>query len=97
MAGTALVTGASSGIGRVFARELAREGYKVTCTARSRDRLEALVRELGDGHRVLVADLSDSSQLQSVVDDVERIALEKSFPGRYIVAGEVAGNERPEQ
>lgn len=72
MSRTALVTGASSGIGRVFARELAREGYVVTCTARSRDRLETLARELGDGHRVLVADLSDSSQLQIVADDVER-------------------------
>jgi short-subunit dehydrogenase len=68
---TALVTGASSGIGAVFSRELAREGYTVTCVARSRDKLESLVKELGSGHRVLVADLADRNQLQRVAADVE--------------------------
>jgi short-subunit dehydrogenase len=69
---TALVTGASSGIGAVFARALAREGYAVTCVARSEDKLLALVKELGSGHRVLVADLADRGQLQTVADDVDR-------------------------
>lgn len=69
---TALVTGASSGIGAVFARELARAGYAVTCVARSQDRLESLLKELGHGHRLLAADLADRVQLQRVVDDVER-------------------------
>jgi hypothetical protein len=67
----ALVTGASSGIGAVFARELAGEGYSVTCVARSHDKLQDLVNELGEGHRILVADLSDNSQLQRVVDDLK--------------------------
>jgi len=69
---TALVTGASSGIGAVFARELARDGYAVTCVARSKDKLEALLKELGSGHRLLVADLADRGRLQAVADDVER-------------------------
>jgi short-subunit dehydrogenase len=43
--GWAIVTGASSGIGLVFARELARRGYNVLAVARRRDRLEALARE----------------------------------------------------
>ena len=68
---TALVTGASSGIGAVFARELAQEGYAVTCVARSQDKLQALVKELGSGHRMLVADLADADQVQRVVADVE--------------------------
>ena len=68
---TALVTGASSGIGEVFARELAREGYVVTCVARSQDKLQDLVKELGGGHRILVADLADADQLRRVVADVE--------------------------
>jgi uncharacterized protein len=68
---TALVTGASSGIGAVFVRELAKEGYSVTCVARSHGKLHDLVQELGGGHRALVADLSDGSQLQRVVDDLE--------------------------
>jgi short-subunit dehydrogenase len=68
---TALVTGASSGIGAVFARELARDGYAVTCVARSEGKLRDLVKELGSGHRVLVADLADRDQLQRVAADVE--------------------------
>lgn len=72
MSKTALVTGASSGIGEVFARELAREGFAVTCAARSRDKLEALVKDLGSGHRALAADLANPGQLQSVIDDLER-------------------------
>jgi len=68
---TALVTGASSGIGAIFARELAREGYAVTCVARSKDKLEGLLKELGSGHRMLVADLADRGQLQFVAADVE--------------------------
>jgi len=69
---TALVTGASSGIGAVFARQLAQDGYMVTCVARSQDKLERLVKELGPGHRILVADLADKAQLQSVAQDVEQ-------------------------
>ncbi len=68
---TALVTGASSGIGAVFARELARDGYAVTCVARSKDKLQGLVQELGNGSRILVADLADRDQLQRVAADVE--------------------------
>jgi len=69
---TALVTGASSGIGEVFARELAKNGYRVTCVARSKEKLESLTRELGPGHRVLVADLGDPIQLQRVAEDIEK-------------------------
>ena len=68
---TALVTGASSGIGAVFARELARDGYAVTCVARSKDKLQGLLKELGGGSRMLVADLADRDQLQAVAADVE--------------------------
>jgi len=68
---TALVTGASSGIGAVFARELAKEGFAVTCVARSGEKLQGLVKELGSGHRILAADLADSGQLQAVAADVE--------------------------
>ncbi|MDW7774052.1 MAG: SDR family NAD(P)-dependent oxidoreductase [Desulfobulbaceae bacterium] len=68
----ALITGASSGIGRVFAKELAREGYRVTCIARNQDRLNELVNELGGENRCIKADLTDPDDLSNVVRDIER-------------------------
>ncbi len=44
---TAVVTGASSGIGAATARALAAEGFRVICAARRRERIEALAEEIG--------------------------------------------------
>ena len=44
---TAVVTGASSGIGAATARALAAEGFRVVCAARRRERVEALAEEIG--------------------------------------------------
>ncbi len=68
--GWAVVTGASSGMGLAFARELARRGHKVLAVARRRDRLEALAKEAGqqDGHvAALAADLGTAEGLKLVV------------------------------
>lgn len=75
----ALVTGASSGIGREFARQLAREGIAVVVTARRKDRLEELATELRNTHgvevRVVAADLACEAGQQSLIDAVADLPI----------------------
>ncbi len=74
--GTALITGASSGIGAVYADRLARRGYDLILVARNRERLSALASRITtDTQRnveVLQADLNDRAQLARVEDRLRR-------------------------
>jgi hypothetical protein len=68
--GTALVTGASSGIGAVYADRLARRGYDLVLVARNRERLSDLAKRLsaetGRAAKVVAADLSEKMDLRKI-------------------------------
>jgi short-subunit dehydrogenase len=64
---TAIVTGASGGIGAEIARDLSSRGHHVTLVARSADKLEALAGELPDAD-VIALDLADRAGRASLLD-----------------------------
>jgi short-subunit dehydrogenase len=93
---TALVTGASAGIGVAFARVLAEQGYGLILTARRQDRLEALALELGTDHgvptHVITSDLAQISAISRLTAGLAERGLQVDLlvnnagygvPGRY--------------
>lgn len=80
--GYALITGASSGIGAIYADRLARQGYDLILVARNRQRLEQLAQRLtADTQReiqVVAADLNlsaDLARIEQILQDDTRISL----------------------
>lgn len=70
---TAIVTGASQGIGRAIALMLAGAGAKVACVARGIDKLTEtaeMIRRAGGTAETFACDVTDSQSVQKVVDDV---------------------------
>ena len=80
---TALVTGASSGIGADIARQLAERGHGVTLVARREDRLTALAEEIESKLHVrtdvIGCDLSDATARERLVADIGARGLEVSI------------------
>ncbi len=66
---TAVVTGASSGIGAATARALAAEGFRVVCAARRTDRIEALASEIGGAFVSL--DVTDAASVAALAADLD--------------------------
>lgn len=63
-----LVTGASSGMGRVFCQMIAKEGATISLLARNEERLkETLSMMNGDGHQYYVCDLTEEEQVKATI------------------------------
>jgi uncharacterized protein len=73
------VTGASSGLGKVFCRKLAAIGLNIVMVARRKERLEQLAVEIAEYHhiqtRVICADLSNEEETKKIVCDVDDLEV----------------------
>ena len=81
--GTALITGASSGLGAEYARLFAADKHGLVLVARRKDRLEALAAELRSAHgvraEVVPADLATPDGATRLVEDVSRLGAQIDF------------------
>ncbi len=82
---TALLTGATGGLGRAIAKELAGRGAKLTLSGRKAEALEELAAQLpGEGHRVLPSDLAElgaAEKLAAEAGDVDILVANAGLPG----------------
>ena len=103
-ASTALVTGASSGIGAAIAESLARRGHAVSLVARREDRLTELAGELRDRHgvraEVVACDVGDPGQRDRLAARIDELGLDVEVlvnNAGFGSVGDFAGAERERQ
>lgn len=72
----ALITGASSGIGRDMARYLSSKGWELILTARSTEKLEKLSHELKTRTEIITLDLSDEKQVYELYERCRRQSID---------------------
>ena len=97
---SALVCGASKGIGRACALMLARAGARVIACARSQSGLDSLVAEMhGEGHKTMVLDLEDIDAVRQAVSSmgVVQIVINNSGgpPGGALIENTIEDFEGP--
>ncbi|MGW0504775.1 SDR family oxidoreductase [Micromonospora sp. NPDC003241] len=85
---TAVVTGASSGIGAATARRLAKDGFFVVVAARRMDRLEALAAEIGG--QAVALDVTDQASVQALAAGLDRCDLLVNNAGGAVGADPLA-------
>ena len=73
---TAVITGASSGIGKSFAECLAKRGYNLVLIARRKERLEHLAKVLPVQVQIFVADLTNEADISELKSFLEKIDFE---------------------
>ncbi len=70
---TALITGASVGIGAEVARQLHALGYSLILMARREHKLNELNQELGGQHQIIACDVNDQGAIEAAVKDMQRV------------------------
>ena len=98
--GLAVITGASSGIGAIYADRLARRGYDLLLVARSQERMADLAKKLasetGSNVEILPADLTDSkdvAKLEQILREDSRVTVLANNAGLGATATLLSSNE----
>jgi short-subunit dehydrogenase len=95
---TALITGATSGIGAAYAKRLASQGYDLILTGRRQEIIQKLAdyltKEFNVSTKIIIAELSDDFDIQKVIDaikntgDLEMLINNAGYTGPFILFAE---------
>ena len=77
------IIGASSGIGRALAKNLAAQGYKLYLSARRQDALSELNEELGGYHKILPLDITNEDTIKKTVSEIDLLDSVICMSGTY--------------